>query len=58
MVPAALRRGHVHDQAPVGCLERQERSDERTVAASQVKDTAPENGSKTSRHAERNDVMR
>ena len=32
-------------------------SDERTVAASHVKDVAPENGSTTSRHAERNDVV-
>ena len=57
MVPATLRRGHVHDQAPVEGLERQKRSDERTVAASHVKDVAPENGSTTSRHAERNDVV-
>jgi len=57
VVPATLRRGHVHDQAPVAGLERQKRSDQRTVAASHVKDVAPENGSTTSRHAERNDVV-
>ena len=56
-VPATLRRGHVHDKAPVEGLERQKRSDERTVVASHVKDVAPENGSTTSRHAERNDVV-
>jgi hypothetical protein len=56
-VPATLRRGHVYDQAPVEGLERQKRSDERTVVASHVKDVAPENGSTTSRHAERNDVV-
>ena len=53
MVPAALRRGHVHDQAPVESVERQKRSDERTVAASHAKDMAPENESTMSRHAER-----
>ncbi len=57
MVPATLHREHVHDQAPVEGLERQKRSDERIVAASRVKDVAPENGSTTSRHAERNDVV-
>jgi hypothetical protein len=56
-VPATLRRGHVYDQAPVEGLERQKRSDERTVVASHVKDVAPGNESTTSRHAERNDVV-
>ncbi len=57
MFPATLRRGHVHDQAPVQGLEPQKRTDERTVAASHVQDVAPENGSTTSRHAERNDIV-
>ena len=57
MFPATLRRGHVHDQAPVEGLERQKRSDQRIVAASHVKDVAAENGSTTSRHAERNDIV-
>ena len=57
VAPATLRRGHVHDQTPVGGLKLQKRSDERTVAASHVRDVAPENGSTTSRRAERNDVV-
>ena len=52
-----LRGGHVHDLAPVEALERQKRSDERTVRASHVMDVAPENVSTTSRHAERSDVV-
>ena len=53
---ATLRRGHVHDQAPVEALECQKRSEERTVAASHVKDWLQGTG-RTSRHAERNDIM-
>ncbi len=49
LVAGALCRGHVHDQAPVEGLERQKRSDDRTVGAAHVKDVAPENGSTTRR---------
>jgi hypothetical protein len=40
-----------------GLLERQKRRDERRVAVCHVTDVAPENGSTTSRHAERSDVV-
>jgi hypothetical protein len=51
VVQATRRPAHFHDQAAVEGLEHQQRSDERTVAASDVNDLAPENGSTTSRHA-------